>query len=868
MRKRLSSFGVTLLLLSLVLVTVGCGVAQATFTASVDSGTALLKVEFTNGTKTGMFSKVDKYNWDFGDGDSATTTKAEETVTHEYTKAGTYTVTLTAMKGDKDPKTSVMTLSISVTHGPLDHVQITPATVQLDIGDSQKFTTAVEDAYGNPIAEASLTWNAAAGTISADGSFEAGTRAGTFNSDVEVNAGYNNKTVSGVATVTINPDPLDAVTISPISLPAGETQRIEAVAVDKYGNVLDNVEISWNVADAEAGSIVSGTSLKAGEITGEYENAVEVEVTQGNITRTAATGVIVTAGALDEIYIAPDPADIGIGMTQQFVAVGADRYGNRISGLDVDWSVINGGGAIDSSGLFTAGTLPGMYTDTIKAEAALSGVTRSAKVDVTVEPDRIAYMSDAGNDDGVFDIYIMDISGNNQKRITTSHVDSSYPGVSPGGSLIAYADESGGINVINDDGKWAFPLTSGQEAYEPAWSPDGTKIAYTVFENVLGGYDQPDIYVMDVDGSNVTKLTDHIDWDISPSWSPDGTMIAFESYRDGNWEIYVENINGTGLRRITNNNVFDANARWSPDGQKIIYQSIVNNQWELFTVNIDGTQVTQVTYVNYSCCYPYWSPDGSKIVFHSWQDDNQSEISIANADGSNITQLTHNQALDYAPVYMPRKAGVAVSELSISIPLTADYQPMTAQKITALVGDAVVRIETNLGSGSGFLISPNGLLLTSNHVVSNAQTISVYLQDGTKYNGTVIGRDLMRDLALLKISASGLAYLEISDFSGASLGQQVVVLGYPLFSTKLTVTSGIVSSMDFDGGRNITWVQTDSAVNPGNSGGPMLDMRGRVVGIVTAKMYGIGIEGIGFTISVNTINTYIPRLQAGETILY
>lgn len=71
----------------------------------------------------------------------------------------------------------------------------------------------------------------------------------------------------------------------------------------------------------------------------------------------------------------------------------------------------------------------------------------------------------------------------------------------------------------------------------------------------------------------------------------------------------------------------------------------------------------------------------------------------------------------------------------------------------------------------------------------------------------------------------------------------------------------------YDNGRNITWVQTDSAVNPGNSGGPLLNLQGQVIGVVSAKMVGIAVEGMGFAISANTVNAYLPRLKAGETIL-
>ena len=867
MKKIIFSCVIFCLVLSLIPVTVGCGVAQATFNASANSGAALLRVEFTNATQTSLFKKADEYRWDFGDGATMTTTTAEQTVSHDYTKAGTFTVTLTAVKSGNTPKTSIMTLSISVTHGPLDRVQIIPQKVELNIGESQKFTTLVEDVYGNPVAEAKLIWEVAAGVGSIDqnGELEAGTKAGTYDEGVGVTAELNNKTAKNSTSVQVKPDPLDAVTISPIVVPAGETQHIEAVAIDQYGNALDDVEITWTVLNTNAGSIVSGSSLKAGEVADEFADAIEVQVQQGDITRTATAPVTISPGALYNMYIAPDPADIGIGMTQQFAAAGADRYGNRVSGLNINWSVVNGGGSINNNGLFTAGTVPGNYGNTVMAEASQAGATRSTTVDVTVEQDHIAFMSDRDNEDQVFDMYIMDINGNNQERITTSHVDTNFPAPSPNGRRIAVAYDSpdGGIFMINDDGTWEFAITSGIVAFEPAWSPDGKKIAFCKQINDWSY----NIYVMDVDGGDLTRLTTNTIYsDETPSWSPDSTRIVFESDRDGNTEIYVMNADGSNLQRLTNNTVWDANPKWSPNGQKIIYQSAVGTRWALFTMNIDGSNRTQVTNVNYSCNYPSWSPDGTKIVFHSWQDNNQAEISIANADGSSITHITNNSALDYDPIWLPRKMGVEVSESTIIIPPTGRYQTMSTQDITAMASAAVVRIETDLGNGSGFIIDPSGLILTNNHVIKDADTITVRLESGKEYSAIVKGRDLMRDMALLKITATGLPYLEIADSCGISTGQQVVVMGFPLGSVRMVVTSGIISTIDFDRGENVIWIQTDSAINSGNSGGPMLDLRGRVVGIVTAKLFGIGVEGVGWAISFATVNLYLPRLQAGETI--
>ena len=841
------------LLLLFILPFLGCA-PLAEVEASVISGEAPLTVSFSNTSKNAT-----EFQWDFGDGATMTTGTIEKLVTHEYTKAGVHTVTLTAGKKGDPSNASTMTLTITVKHGSLDRVKLSPETVELDIGESQEFSAEAVDAYDNPIPEAELTWEVAddAGTITRRGKLTAGTKADAFPEGVVVIAELDTHTAAATAPVTVNPDPLEAVTISHIKVAAGETQQLEAIARDQHGNRLSDVDAAWTATDEEAGSITGAGLFTAGEVARSYADAVEVEVTQGELVRTAEAHVIITPGPLDQVVIAPDRAEIGMEMTQQFVAVGADRYGNRISGLDFTWSVENGGGTIDGTGLFTAGTTPDTYEDTVKAEATEGGTTRSATVGVTVETDRIVFISDRNDDQ--YDLYIMDVDGNNIEQLTFGGVKVGHHTCSPDGRRVAY-NVGDDILTINDDGTWNMAVLSGREAYEPAWSPDGSKIAFQSWEH------QPsEIYVMDVDGGNLTRLTYDTDYDDYPAWSPDGTQIVFVSDRDGNSEIYVMDADGSNQRRLTNDSADDWFPVWSPDGKEILFQSDRDGRG-IYVMNADGTSVRRLTSTDYSSNCPFWSPDGTKIVFHSWQDTDQSEIYIMDRDGSDITRLTSDSAIDYHPRWMPRKKGVDVTKASVIVPDTSTHKAMTSQDVTALARAAVVRIETDLSGGSGFFINSDGLILTNNHVIRDADEITVYLEDGTSYDGTVKARDLVRDLALVKIKATGLPYLEIGDLSEVALGEQVLVLGYPLGGENVSVTSGLVSGIEFDGGRNVTWVQTDSAVNPGNSGGPMLTLQGKVIGVVAAKIMHVAVEGMGFAISANTVNLYLPLLEAGETI--
>lgn len=169
-------------------------------------------------------------------------------------------------------------------------------------------------------------------------------------------------------------------------------------------------------------------------------------------------------------------------------------------------------------------------------------------------------------------------------------------------------------------------------------------------------------------------------------------------------------------------------------------------------------------------------------------------------------------------------------------------------------------------TGSGVIYSTDGYIITNNHVVEDAETLTVTLNDNRKFAAEVIGRDEKVDLAVIKIEASGLPILEVADADQVEVGEWVLAVGNPLDLTS-TVTAGIISakgrSLELIPGRDAieSFLQTDAAVNPGNSGGALVDANGRLLGINTAIATRTGMfQGYSFAIPVNLVTRIVDDI--------
>jgi putative serine protease PepD len=175
------------------------------------------------------------------------------------------------------------------------------------------------------------------------------------------------------------------------------------------------------------------------------------------------------------------------------------------------------------------------------------------------------------------------------------------------------------------------------------------------------------------------------------------------------------------------------------------------------------------------------------------------------------------------------------------------------------------------GTGSGFVVSSDGLIVTNQHVIDGATQVAVKIgTDGEQLPADIVGVDASQDLALLKVDASGLPTLELGDSDAVEVGDDTYAIGNP-YGLDHTLTTGVVSALDRDlqapNGATISGaIQTDAALNPGNSGGPLIDRDGDVIGVNAqiAASGGGGNVGIGFAIPSNTVAQFVDQAREGQ----
>jgi len=280
----------------------------------------------------------------------------------------------------------------------------------------------------------------------------------------------------------------------------------------------------------------------------------------------------------------------------------------------------------------------------------------------------------------------------------------------------------GEIFVMDLDGSNLVNLTNnGSHDAAPAWSPDGTKIAFYATRDGNG-----EIYVMDADGSNPTRLTNQPAVDYAPEWSPDGLRIVYQSDVDGDREIFVMDADGSNKTQLTFNAAHDSEPAWSPDGAMIAFASEQDGNGEIYVMSPDGSSVVRLTNNGATDGGVTWSPDSGRIAFHSERDGNP-EIYVMDADGSNQVRLTVNAVLDQSPVWSPLQAIEIPDpdlEAAIRDALAMPMRDLTSADLESLTSlNAATRNIADL-SGLEYCTNLTGLYLGWNNLISDLSPLA------------------------------------------------------------------------------------------------------------------------------------------------
>jgi serine protease Do len=261
---------------------------------------------------------------------------------------------------------------------------------------------------------------------------------------------------------------------------------------------------------------------------------------------------------------------------------------------------------------------------------------------------------------------------------------------------------------------------------------------------------------------------------------------------------------------------------------------------------------------------------GGGVVVYRVMSQKESIIPVASQVSSNISVGTPSQTttLTYSSTQIESTITQVVQNVGPAVVTVTGKVPGQATFFGQSPASTV--------SGSGVFISPQGYILTNDHVISGAQNLSITLADGSTQAVTVVGADQYSDIAVLKTNGKVPAVATLGNSDLLKPGETVIAIGSPLGQFQNTVTEGVVSALNrsLDTGNGYTingLIQTDAAINPGNSGGPLVDLAGEVIGInsylISNSNSGTTVEGLGFSIAINTAKAVATQLiQNGSLV--
>lgn len=239
---------------------------------------------------------------------------------------------------------------------------------------------------------------------------------------------------------------------------------------------------------------------------------------------------------------------------------------------------------------------------------------------------------------------------------------------------------------------------------------------------------------------------------------------------------------------------------------------------------------------------------GGGYIANSFGNGNSNGLTVNQVSASNTSSNSSNSTSSTSDVV--KKVADSVVEIATESVVTGNFAQQYVQK----------------GAGSGVIISDDGYIITNYHVIEGANNIKVTLRDGTtNYTATLIGGDKENDIALLKVDAKGLSPATFGDSSNLAVGDNVIAIGNPLGELGGTVTDGIISALAREvkiDDNNMTLLQTNAQISPGNSGGGLFNSKGELIGITNAKDSATEVEGISFAIPINNVLDIINDLKS------
>ncbi|MDF1577354.1 MAG: hypothetical protein P1P81_02805 [Desulfobulbales bacterium] len=280
------------------------------------------------------------------------------------------------------------------------------------------------------------------------------------------------------------------------------------------------------------------------------------------------------------------------------------------------------------------------------ADEIIKTMTGEAGVSLT----KISFVAEKN---GVKEIYLTDIFGDELRRVTKHHKIAVSPRFTPDGRFLSYTSyHSGNPNLYLTElaqDKTTTPISRREGLnMAPAWTPDGEAMAITLSS---GG--SPDLFLIGRDGEMIRQLTRNAGINVSPSWSPDGRKLAFVSDRSGTPQIYVMDIKNNSVRRLTYLGNYNSTPAWSPKGDQIAYSGYYENRYHIFLIPAEGGRPTRLTRTLGDHESPSWSPDGRQLAFSRTLDDDR-KICAIYRNGSGFRVLFDWEGNESMPQWSPR----------------------------------------------------------------------------------------------------------------------------------------------------------------------------------------------------------------------